>query len=150
MSRLDDGRMVAGIGHVFQMINGLLRHAGLERYGRMCLEIKGPVNLIIGQSTVPLTEFIEFQDGAYSLDVMQIRQLVDSSTTADERYTPSNARQEVRKLDTRDMYESWRKEYRALKKRRPRMGDVWYSEQIAKMDIANERDSETIRKQMVK
>jgi hypothetical protein len=39
-----------------------------------------------------------------------IRQLVDSATTADNRYTPTNARREVRKLDTQAMYESWQKE----------------------------------------
>jgi hypothetical protein len=30
------------------------------------------------------------------------------------------------------------------------MSDVWYSRQIAKMDIARRRDAETIRKHMKK
>lgn len=99
---------------------------------------------------VPLAEFIEVLDGAYSLDTAQIRRLVDASTTADNRYTPSNIMLETRKLNTQAMYESWRKEYRALRRRRPGMSDVWYSLQIAKMDVARGRDSETIRKQMKK
>ena len=67
----------------------------------------------------------------YSIDSAMIRQLVDSATTADIRYTPSNARREARKLDTKGLHESWQKEYRALKKHRPGMSDVWYSQQIA-------------------
>ena len=108
------------------------------------------LTLIAGGSKVPLAEFIEYHDGAYVLDDAQIRHLVDSATTADDRYTPSNARREARKLDTKAMYESWRKEYRAWRKRRPGMSDPWYSKQIAKMDIAQGRDSETIRKHMKK
>jgi hypothetical protein len=97
-----------------------------------------------------LSEFIEFHGGAYMLDDVQIRRLVDSSTTADDRYTPSNARREARKLDTQAMYESWRKEYRKLRREKPSMSGVWYAQKIAKMDIAQGRDAETIRKHMKK
>ncbi len=48
------------------------------------------------------------------------------------------------------MYEAWRKAYRDLKKQRRNMSDVWYSRQIAKMNIANGRSAETIRKHMKK
>ena len=116
----------------------------------LCLEASGTLTLVIGNSKVPLAEFIEFHKGAYTLDAVQIRRLADSAITADDRYTPSNARREARKLDTQAMYESWRKEYRALRKKRPGMSDVWYSQQIAKMDIAHGRDAETIRKHMKK
>jgi len=77
-----------------------------------------------------------------------IRLQVDAATTADKRYTPSNARREARKLDTQAMYESWRKAYCALKNSRPKMSDVWYSLQIAKLEIAEGRDADTIRKHM--
>ena len=79
-----------------------------------------------------------------------IRQLVDSATTADPRYTPSNARREARKLDTQAMYEAWRKAYRYLKKKRHNMTDVWYSQQIAKQGVAANRNAETIRRHMKK
>jgi hypothetical protein len=68
----------------------------------------------------------------------------------DHRYTPNNVRREARKLDTQALHESWRKEYQALKQRRPEMSDVWYSQQIAKMEIAHQRSAETIRKQMTR
>ncbi len=76
--------------------------------------------------------------------------LVDAATTADNRYTPSNAKRETRKLDTQAMYESWKKAYRNLKKTRPNMSGIWFSRKIAKMDIAHGRNAETIRKQMKK
>ncbi len=122
--------------------------SGDKRSQMLCLEVNGALNLIVGTSTVPLAEFIEFHDGVYSLDIVQIQRLVDAATTADNRYTPSNARREVRKLDTQAMYESWRKEYRALKREKPGMPDAWYSKKIAKMEIAKGRDAETIRKRM--
>jgi hypothetical protein len=59
-----------------------------------------------------------------------------------------SVRREARKLDTQAMHESWRREYRKLKKNRPGMSDVWYSQRIAKLAIANDRSAETIRKHM--
>jgi len=104
--------------------------------------------LIAGSTALPLAELVRYRESAYSIDSAMIRQLVDSATTADNRYTPSNARREARKLDTKGLHESWQKEYRAMKKRRPEMSDVWYSQQIARMDIAKGRSAETIRKHM--
>ena len=121
---------------------------GNKRSQMLCLEADGALSLVAGNSRLPLTELIDYHDGAYSLDVAMIRQLVDSATTADNRYTPSNVKREVRKLDTQALHESWQKEYRALKKKHRGMSDVWYSQQIAKLDIANGRSAGTIKKNM--
>lgn len=121
---------------------------GNKRSQMLCLKADGVLSLLAGNNTLPLIELIEYHDGAYSLDHVMIRQLVDTATTADNRYTPSNAKREARKLDTATMYESWQKEYRSLKKKRSGMTDTWYSKQIAKMEIANARSAETIRKNM--
>ena len=112
------------------------------------LKVDGVLSLVAGNSRLPLIELIEYHDNAYSLDEAMIHQLVDSATTADNRYTPSNARREARKLDTSAMHESWQQEFRKLKKKRSNMSDIWYSQQIAKMEIANGRSAETIRKNM--
>ena len=40
--------------------------------------------------------------------------------------------------------------YLKLKRRRPGRTDIWYSLQIAKMDIAGDLNPETIRKNMKK
>lgn len=122
--------------------------SGDKRSQMLCIETSGTLDLVVGKSKIPLAELIEFHKGAYTLNVVSIRQLVDSATTADERYTPSNAKREARKLDTKAMYENWKRDYRQLRRRRPGMSDVWYSQQIAKMDVAQGRDAETIRKHM--
>ncbi len=122
--------------------------AGYKRRQMLCLQANGVLHLVAGSNKMPLSELIEHDDKGYRLDEIAIRNLVDTATTADNRYTPSNVRREARKLDTQAMYESWRKEYRALKKQHPNKSDSWYSRKIAKMDIANGRSDETIRKNM--
>jgi hypothetical protein len=124
--------------------------SGDKRRQMLCLKADGTLKLVTGSSAVPLAELIDFQEGKYSLDEVMIRRLVDSTSMADNRYTPSNARREARKLDTQAMYERWQKEYRTLQKKHRSMSDVWISRKIAKMDIANCRSAETIRKNMKK
>lgn len=69
----------------------------------------------------------------------------------DDGRQPVHARQcEARKLETQTLHEGWQKEYRAQKKRRPEMSDVWYAQQIAKLDIGKGRSAETIRKHMTR
>jgi hypothetical protein len=123
---------------------------GAKRSQMLCLQANATLTLVAGNNSVPLAEVIEYHDGAYSLDRSKIHQLVDSATTADLRYTPSNVKREARKRNTQAMYESWRKAYRNFRKKRPDMSDVWYSIQIGKMDIAKGRSAETIRKKMKK
>lgn len=69
---------------------------------------------------------------------------------ASNRYAPNNARREAGKLRTQAMYAKWQKAFRELKKQRRNMSDVWYAQQIAKLDIAVGRNAETIRKHMKK
>jgi hypothetical protein len=121
---------------------------GGKRKQMLCLRADGELALVAGNNALPLSEFIGYGNGKYSLDKAMIRLQVDSATTADSRYTPACARREARKLDTKAMYESWQKEYRKLKKSRPKMSDVWYSQQIAKLDVADNRSADTIRKHM--
>lgn len=119
---------------------------GKKRSQMVCLRANGALELVAGQNAVPLAELVRYGTIGYSVDSGAIRQLVDAATTGDSRHTPSNTRREAGKLATLDLHESWRKEYRAMKKRRPGMSDVWYSQQIAKSDISHERSAETIRK----
>lgn len=124
--------------------------SGDKRSQMLCLEATGTMALVAGNNKVPLDEFIEFHEDMYALDDAMVRWLVDSATTADKRYTPSQVRREARKLNTQARYESWRKKYRELKHSKPGKTDRWYANQIAKMDIAHGRNVETIRKNMKK
>lgn len=122
---------------------------GLKRSQMLCLQAGGSLVLVAGGNKLPLIDLIEYRDGAYSLDSLLVRQLVDAATTADNRYTPSNAKREVRKLDTQARYEAWQKAYRSFIKTHPNMPDTWYSQQIAKnKTINNGRSSGTIKKHM--
>lgn len=134
--------------------NGAVWNIGIARGDKrsqmLCLRADGGLALVAGDKAVPLAELVGFGGGEYSVDAAMIRELVDSATTADPRYTSSNVKREARKLHTQGMYEGWRKAYRDLKKQRRNMSDVWYARQIAKLDIAEGRDAETIRRHMKK
>jgi hypothetical protein len=121
---------------------------GDKRSQMLGLRADGDLALVAGSNAVPLAEVVGYGDGEYSVDGAMIRRMVDSVTTADARYTPSKARRETGKLNTQAMYGGWQKAYRDLKKQRRNMSDVWYSRQVAKLDIAAGRNAETIRKHM--
>jgi hypothetical protein len=114
--------------------------SGGKRSQMLCLQVNGDLSVVVGNNAVSMPELVDFRDGEYSVATAMIRELVDSATTANPRYTPSTAKRAMRKLDTQAMYEGWR----------PNMSDVWYSQQIAKADIEHGRDAETIRKHMKK
>jgi hypothetical protein len=114
----------------------------------LCLRSTRGLVLVAGTSEIPLIDTVTFADGRYLVESELVDQLVNSSTTSDAGYTPNNAKREARKLDTKARIESWRKVYRKLKKRQPDKSDNWCAIQISKMDIAEGRSSETIRKNM--
>ena len=114
---------------------------GTKRTQMLCLRVQGHMMLVVGADGLPLADVIRFDDGRFTLDLAAIRQMVDATTTADPRHTPSTAKREARKLETQAMYAAWQKEYRALRIRRLNKSDVWYSEQIAKSAVAQGRNA---------
>ncbi|MFQ5443581.1 MAG: hypothetical protein ACE5EK_03080 [Nitrospinales bacterium] len=122
---------------------------GKKQSGRLDLVTVEPVSLKTSGHILPLNEIIFFESNELQIDREAILNMVDRSPPTD-RYQPSIARREARKLKTQEMYKSWRKAYQELKKNRRNMSDTWYSQQIAKMDVAKGRDSETIRRNMKK
>jgi hypothetical protein len=123
---------------------------GNKRSQMLCLQADGGLTLVVGDNKVPLAELITFDKGQYSLDGDIISQMVDASTTADSRYTPSQAKREARKLETQALHASWQKAYRELKRSKPGRTDSWYAYRIAKMNMTPKRSPETIRKNMKK
>jgi hypothetical protein len=135
-------------------VSASLRHIGMATGGKrsqmLCLQAEGVLEVVAGNSAVPLADLIDFDQGAYSLDDARVRQLVDAATMADNRYTPSNAKREVRKQETQAMHKRWQKAYQTLKRKYRDKSDVWCSLQIAKTDNPQGRSAETIRKHMKK
>jgi hypothetical protein len=122
--------------------------SGARRSQMLCLQAGGELMLAAGGNKVPLADLVAYRAGAYSLDRARVGQLVDAATTADNRYTPSNAKREARKAKTQAMYGDWQKAYRQLAKKHPNMSETWYAQQIAKMAIAKGRNASTIKKNM--
>ncbi len=123
---------------------------GDKRTQMLCLKADEDLTLVVGTNEVPFAECIAYDDGRYSVNATMIRQLVNASTTADTRYTPSVTRREARKLDTQDMHTSWQKAYRELRKKHPNQPDTWYAMKIENMPISQGRKSATIRRNMKK
>ena len=121
---------------------------GKAKCQMLCLRVENELILAAGTSRLPLVEAITFAEGRFMLDAQIAQQLVNNSSTSDARYTPSNAKREARKLDTKARNERWKKAYRKRKKQHPDKSDAWCALQISKMDIAEGRNSETIRKNM--
>jgi hypothetical protein len=122
---------------------------GGKRSQMLCLQTNGELILTAGGNKVPLADLITFGEDTYLVDDAMVRQLVDAATTADNRYTPSNAKREARKLDTRAMYKEWQKAYRVLRKKHKNKSKTWYSQQIANMPVAKGRSASTIKKHML-
>ena len=125
---------------------GILK--GKKRSQMLCLRSEKELVLVAGSSVLPLADVIAFPKGRYGLDAQAIEQLVDNSTTSDARYTPSNAKREVRKLDTQARNERWQKEYRKIKRQHPDKSDNWCAILISRTPLGGGKSPETIRKNM--
>ncbi len=123
---------------------------GIKRTQMLCLRVQGHMTLVVGAAVLPLADVTRFEDGNFTLDAAAIHQLVDATTTADPRHTPSTVKREARKLNTQAMYSGWQKEYQVLKRKHTGKSDEWYSDHIAKDKKLNPlgRDASTIKKHM--
>lgn len=122
---------------------------GKKRVGAMEFQTVELVSLKTSGHSLPLSELVFFNNDRPSIDRAAILELVDLPPASEsaERYQRSTARREARKVGTLERYAAWEKAYRELKRKRPGMSDVWYSQQIGKQLNAN---AETIRKHMKK
>lgn len=123
---------------------------GKKRLGSLEFETGDLVSLKVSGHSRPLSEVVGFEQNHPTIDRGAILDIVDLPPQKEsaDRYQPSAAKREARKLVTKAMYANWRKAYRALKRKRPGMSDVWYSKQIAKTDNPQGRNADTIRGHM--
>jgi hypothetical protein len=70
--------------------------SGGKRSQMLCLQVNGDLSVVVGNNAVSMPELVDFRDGEYSVATAMIRELVDSATTANPRYTPSTG--DVRRL----------------------------------------------------
>ncbi|GAW87344.1 conserved hypothetical protein [Bathymodiolus platifrons methanotrophic gill symbiont] len=109
------------------------------------------LSLEINQHTVPVDEVLYFEREQLFIDQDAIDDLLNREPLRQGKsYIPLTNKREARKLETQMMYQGWQDAYVQLKKQNPTKSNKWCSLQIAKMDIANAKDAETIRKNMVK
>lgn len=85
-----------------------------------------------------------------AIDDYLLAQRDRASAVASNSFAPSTTQREIRKLATQKQYQAWQKAYRVLKRKHRNKPDSWFEKQIAKMDIANGRDADTIGKHMKK
>lgn len=121
--------------------------------GRRWLSLnKSPLTLEINDHHLPLEEVLFVDNGALAIDRVRIDLLTDKApASTGKKYQPSTEKREAGKRKTEAMREDWRDEYLRLRRKYPdtaRHSDSWIAKQIAKLDIAQGRDSETIRKNM--
>ncbi len=108
------------------------------------------LSLVINQHSVPIEDVLYFENEQLFIDSDCIDDLLNRPPLQqDKTYTPSTNKRDARKLETLAMYQDWKDAYLKLSKQHPDKSKTWCSIQIAKMDIAKGKDSETIRKNMI-
>ena len=111
--------------------------------------ITNPLRLEVNGYNTPLDEILYFDGDSLQIDQPGIEDCMNRVSAKESKsYVTSTDKREAGKLKTLAMYQDWRDEYQRLLKIKPGMGDIWYSKQIKKMDIAQGRSAGRIRKMM--
>lgn len=125
---------------------GMLKSDGGRRWVSLTVH---PLALEINRHAVPLSELLYFDAEELVIDSPRIDELLNSDpSNTGKTYTPDVSKREASKLATQAMYQDWNDEYFKLKIKHSIKSDTWCSVQISKLDIAQGKDSETIRKNM--
>lgn len=122
-----------------------------KQIGLLILGFTEEVVLKTGGHVLPLVEVLEVTTGRLGVDQLAVANLVDLPLVVKKkpRYQPSDIKREHGKLKTEERNKRWRTEYLKLKKVNPDKSDTWISQKIANMPVAEGKDSETIRKNMI-
>jgi hypothetical protein len=106
-----------------------------------------PLLLVVNQSDLPINELIFFEGSRLVLDKAKIEHALKlKQPPSVKTYSVNTDKKEQRKANTQAMYDDWQEQATKLKKKNPTKFKTWIAQQIAKMPIAQGRDSETIRK----
>lgn len=106
-------------------------------------------SLEVNQQSIPLTELLFTERGVVTVDQRRIDSAMSLKVhPAAKPYLPNTDRRESRKLATAAMRQDWRDAHAQLQREHPGKSKKWYSLRIARLPIAQGRDSETIRRQL--
>ena len=108
-----------------------------------------PLSVVINHRSMLVSELLYVEDAQLFIDILRINDALKAGPSNNSKpHTPNTDKQQARKLATQAMYGDWQDQYKKLRRENPKKSDVWISVQISKMDIAQGKDSETIRKNM--
>ena len=126
---------------------GMLKSAKGRRWVSLnCADL----SLVINQHAVPIEDVLYFENEQLFIDHDCIDDLLNRPPLQQGKtYTAATNKRDARKLETLAMHQDWKDEYLKIKKSHPNKSKAWCSTQLAKMDIAKGKDSETIRKNMI-
>lgn len=119
--------------------------------GRRAVSLRNmPLTLLVNQHEIPLRDVFSFAGEQLFLDRAVLEEVAATpSVNKQKNYEPRIDKREARKQLTQAMYKDWQDKCRELSSQYPGKNSVWISQRIAKMDIAQGRNSETIRKNMI-
>lgn len=116
---------------------------------RLVTLFEQPLRLEIAGHVRPLEDILFFDGDTLALDLDRVQSMLAlKPANVGKAYTPNTNKQEARKTATQAMYQNWRDEYQVLLRKNPNKSEEWYSNQIAKMKIAQGRSAGTIVKNM--
>ena len=123
---------------------GMLKGPQGRRWVKLCPQ---SLELEANRSRVPVNELLFVEGGKILLDEPRIQSLLEQPTsTATKPYTANTDRREAGKLETQEMYRNWQDAYDQLREDHPGQNKTWYAAKLARMDIAQGRAADTIRK----
>ncbi|WP_461518955.1 hypothetical protein [Porticoccus sp.] len=141
---LDSHRIEVGRDGVFCL--GMMK----SPHGRRWAILKTtPLVLEVNHQSTPIVELLFVEGDDIALDDLRIQHLLScEGVTPEKQYIPNTDKRAARKLSTETMYQDWRDTYVQLLRDHPGEVKTWYARKIAKMDVANGRNYETIRRRL--
>jgi len=108
------------------------------------------LSIEINKHAIAADDVLYFEGEQLLIDVDCINDLLNREPLSQGKaYIPSTNKRETKKLETQAMYQDWKDAYMVLSQSHSDKSKKWCSLQIAKMNIANGKDAETIRKNMI-
>lgn len=125
---------------------------GRKNNSSVKLSFDGGAFLEVSEQKILLLEILQFDSNNLIFKKNTLLKIIDKQPkkSSSKECSPTTTQRNLRKSKTQNQYKDWQKVYREIREKNPGMSNVWYSKQIAKMDIANGKDEETIRKHMIR